>query len=63
MQAEINEEFEKALRYNQAPEKLPVGLVAAARERALANTDASAPALPSATNGEEHDLVLRAARA
>lgn len=63
VQAEINEEFEKALRYNQAPEKLPAGLVSAARERALINTDSSAAAMPSASNGEDHDLVLLPARA
>lgn len=64
VQAEINEEFEKALRYNQAPEKLPAGLVAAARERALGNASASAATLPQSSNGEDdHDLVLIPARA
>lgn len=36
VQTEINEEFERALRYNQAPQKLPAGMLDAARQRALA---------------------------
>jgi len=59
VQTEINEEFARALRYNQAPEKLPSGLIEAAGQRAVAATasqenDDHAPRAPES----EDDLEL-----
>ncbi len=60
VQSEINEEFERALRYNQAPEKLPAGMLEAAKARALAapGSNGNGNALATPEVDDDDDLVV-----